>query len=128
MRQAGKPEAFRTSGGRAEEDGSRVDATGRTLKGEIKPQSDSDPEKGHICRFRNATLSGSQCLVDLNRGRCPPAIACHAFGVKRSACRTPIADVQYILQLTYRRQQGKVGIEPSPAYSALSSSGIFQIT
>jgi hypothetical protein len=49
-------------------------------------------------------------------------------GAFRLNAKRPIADAQYIPQLTYSAYQRKVRVEPSPAYSALSSSGIFQIT
>jgi hypothetical protein len=39
-----------------------------------------------------------------------------------------IPDPNYILHLTYGWSSRKVGVEPSSAYSALSSSGTFQIT
>jgi hypothetical protein len=39
-----------------------------------------------------------------------------------------IPDPNYILHLTYGEASRRVGVEPSSAYSALSSSGTFQIT
>jgi len=39
-----------------------------------------------------------------------------------------VGQADYILHLTYRGATRRVGVEPSPAYSALSTSGISQTT
>jgi hypothetical protein len=90
----------------------------------------SEPANSRILPCLNAAMATSRhfCLREIRRWekgrpRRPPR-------QKRAATEgcpyNRIPDTKYILYLTYREQQRKVGVEPSTAYSLLSSSGIFR--